>query len=168
VVYVIDHSLSMGPFLDRARSELLQSLRTLPPEVMVQVLAYNHVEPHFLVAPECLLPANPETIACFVQALEKLTAWGKTDHFNALRRALLQHADALYLLTDGDGLTPRDVQLLTNLNDRRTAIHVIEIVPGRTPRPDSPLLQLATHNHGTYRYVAATQLVTTTPVLAPQ
>src|SRR5581483_7459538 len=43
VVYVLDRSGSMGPSgaLERAKAELLLSLRRLPPEMLFQVIAYN-------------------------------------------------------------------------------------------------------------------------------
>ena len=61
----------------------------------------------------------------------------------------------------GSDLT--DVQVLTNQNRvQRTAIHVIEVVDGRVPRPDGPLAQLAARNGGTHRTVAAS-LLTASP-----
>jgi hypothetical protein len=159
VVYVIDRSLSMGMnrAFNRASVELVTSLQHLSPDVQFQVVAYNHQEPHCLVGSDRLLPAQPEIVASFVQAFDALLPSGSTNHVAALQRALSLSPDAIYLVTDADDLTVKDVQKVSNWNRARTAIHVIEMVSRRTPQPDGPLMQLASNNHGTYRCVSPIQ-----------
>jgi hypothetical protein len=159
VVYVLDRSGSMGPSgaLERAKAELLTSLRRLPSGVQFQVLVYNDQEPQFLAAPECLVFAQPDVIERFARAVSELRARGETDHFKALRRALFLAPDMIYFVTDGQDLTPRDVTELTRQNSGRTTIHVIELVHRREPILDGPLVQLARNNRGTYRCLSPQQ-----------
>jgi hypothetical protein len=159
VVYVLDRSGSMGPSgaLRRAQEELVLSLRRLSPEVLFQVLVYNDQEPQFLVNPERLLPAQPDAVDRAVQALNELRARGETNHFTALSRALFLSPEVIYFVTDGQDLTPKDVNVLTKQNGGRTAIHVIELVRRREPLLDGPLVQLAHNNRGTYRCLSPEQ-----------
>jgi hypothetical protein len=157
VVYVIDRSGSMRMKLSRASAELLTSLQQLPLDLQFQVVAYNHQPPHCLVGPDRLLPAQPEIVAQFVQALDALLPSGSTNHVAALQCALVLNPEAIYLVTDADDLTVKDVQKVSNWNRGRTAIHVIEMASHRTPQLDGPLMQLASNNRGTYRYVSPPQ-----------
>src|SRR6185437_11251575 len=129
VVYLLDRAVSMGVnnTLGMACQELLASLRQLPPTTRFQVVTYN-------TSAECLvinrridlLPAEPAIIAQVASFLDALTATGKTDHANALRRGLQLHPDVLYFVTDADDLTLAEVASITSCN-RGTAIHAIEL-----------------------------------------
>jgi len=155
VVYVLDRSVSMGVNnkLDTACQELLTSLRRLPPTARFQVITYNtSAEPLVIDGRIDLLPAEPAIITQAAQSLQTLTATGKTDHANALRRGLLLHPEVLYFVTDADDLKFEEVELITHSN-QGTAIHAIELTRRPTPLPDSPLAELARHNRGTYRRV---------------
>jgi von Willebrand factor type A domain len=164
VVYVIDHSVSMGLHgaLRLALNELLASLRRLPDGTQFQVVLYNHhaetlcIHHRFDLA--VLDAAAREEVA---RAVVNLAATGGSNHREALRQALaeaLRQAlalgpDVLYLVTDGAEMSAAEVLAVTRLNQRPTAIHAIEL--GRGGRPaDSPLYRLASDNRGTYRCVA--------------
>ena len=172
VIYVIDRSASMGMnrgAFRRASTELLTSLRQLPPDVLFQVVAYNDGQPHCLVSPEHLQLAQPEIVAQFVRAIDdpKLLPEGKTHHVAALRYALFLNPDAIYWVTDGDDFSADDLHDVLNANRAQTAIHLIDMGYG-TRAVDNPLIQLTKITHGTYRAVRAASPVTAIPGLAPQ
>jgi hypothetical protein len=172
VVYVIDRSASMGMnrgAFRRASIELLTGLRQLPPDVQFQVVAYNDGQPHCLIAPDQLRPAQPEIVAQFVRAIDdpKLLPEGKTNHVAALRHALYLNPDAIYWVTDGDDFSPRGLNDVLTANRAQTAIHLIDMGYG-TRAVDSPLIQLTKITHGTYRAVRPVPQVTAIPGLARQ
>jgi hypothetical protein len=158
VVYVIDHSISMGPHgaLRLALRELLASLRRLPDGTQFQVVLYNHhaetlcIRHHFDLA--VLDATTREEVA---QAVANLRANGGSNHRAALNQALNFQPDVLFLVTDGAELSAAEVNALTLLNQGRnqgrTAIHAVELSHGRPA--DSPLRRLASANGGTYRCV---------------
>jgi hypothetical protein len=156
VVYVIDHSVSMGLHgsLRLARRELLESLRRLPDGTRFQVVLYNrHPETLYIHHRFDLAVLDAAARAEVARAVERLTATGGSDHGAALGQALRFRPDVLYLVTDGADLSEAVVRAVTNLNQRPTAIHAVEL--GRRGRPaDSPLYRLARLNRGTYRCVA--------------
>jgi hypothetical protein len=156
VVYVLDRSVSMGVNnkLDAACQELLASLRRLPPTTRFQIITYNTSAETLIIDRRIdLLPPEPAILAQVARFLDTLTATGKTNHANALRRGLLLHPEVLYFVTDADDLKLEEVANITNCN-RGTAIHTLELTRRPTPLPDSPLAELARNNHGTYRHVA--------------
>ena len=156
VVYVIDRSVSMGPFLKAAKRELLASLEQLPEEVRFQVILYNrHAEPLRLRGRTDLAPATAANKRETARLLESLPAAGSTDHLAGLRRALALRPEVSFFVTDADDLTAQQIAAVTQLNRSRTAIHTIELSrSSRGPHPDGPLALLARHNRGTYRRVS--------------
>lgn len=155
VVYVLDHSVSMGldRKLDFARRELIDSLRRLPRSVRFQVIAYNNSAETMLVDGRGdLLPADPAIVNKAVAQLQTLGAVGNSNHLAALRCGLDLHPDVLYFLTDADNLKPEVIAAITQRN-QRSVIHTIELTHRRTSQPDGPLARLARDNHGTYRPV---------------
>jgi hypothetical protein len=155
VVYVLDRSLSMGPegALGRARRELLASLARLPAGSKFQVILYNRqCEPLRIEGRSGFLPADEKTRHALAAELDRIAAAGNTDHFHAVQKGLLLRADVLYLVTDSDDLSDRDVQALTRQNGGRTAIHAVELSRRRADA-DGPLQRLATQNGGTFRRV---------------
>jgi hypothetical protein len=155
VVYLLDRSLSMGESdaLARARGELIASLRRLPPATRFQVIPYNRqAEPLRVLGQVGLLPADEDAVREAERQVTALPASGSTDHARALLRGLALRPDVLFLLTDADDLSDRDVRDVTLRNQGRTAIHAVEL-SRRAGRADSPLRRLAAANRGTYRCV---------------
>jgi hypothetical protein len=156
VVFVIDHSLSMGDGkkLDFARRELIASLRRLPPATRFQVIDYDDsADTLDIDGQRDLLPAEPAIIDKAISHLQMLGAAGKSNHVLALRRGVDLHPDVLYFLTDADDLKSEEVALITQRN-QRTVVHTIELTHRRADAPEGPLAQLAHENHGVYRRVA--------------
>jgi hypothetical protein len=156
VVYVLDCSVSMARDrrLDFARSELIASLRRLPPTVLFQVIDYNdYVESLLLDGRSSLLPAEPAIVDKAISHLRALEAGGDTNHFAALRRGLDLHPDVLFFLTDADDLRSEEIAAVTRRN-RGSIIHTIELTRRRASQPEGPLARLARDNHGCYRCVS--------------
>jgi hypothetical protein len=155
VVYVIDRSVSMGlnGSLRLALRELLDSLKRLPDGTRFQVVLYNQRPDMLYLQHHYDLAVLDDTARRAVaQAVANLTAFGGSNHREALEQALNFRPDVLYLVTDGADLGPAEVNALTRLNQGRTAIHAVEL--GRHGGPDSPLHALANANGGSYRVVA--------------
>src|SRR5262249_18217736 len=142
VVYLLDRSMSMGPHgaLERARRELSDGLRRLPPGALFQVIPYNRTaEPLRVNGRDGLLPADPETVGRVEQVVQALCASGGTDHVEAIRKGLLFRADVLYVIsdaTDARELPAAEVRRLTQLNNGRTQLHAVELSRQRTVRKD--------------------------------
>jgi hypothetical protein len=149
IVFVIDRSVSMGLCggLQRARDELRAALRALPPDARFQVIAYNQAA--ILLLPD-LLPAGPDTVERALQKLDALHAEGRTDHLKALKTALYQRPDVVFLVTDADDLDDWPVRL----NFGAATLNVVELGRG-AGRGEGPLARLARSTGGTYRRVAA-------------
>jgi hypothetical protein len=147
VVFVIDRSISMGlsGALRAARAELKACLRALPPTARFQVVFYSQRAELLSGRPGDLLPADVATVARMVALVERIPAEDGTDHLRALLCGLELSPAVLFLVTDGDGLEPAQVQKLTRINRGRAAINVIDVGRG------SPLLkELALANRGLY------------------
>lgn len=145
----------MGPSraLNRARQELLNALARLPAGATFQVILYNlQAETLRIDGNSGYLPADESTRAAVARALERTAAAGSTNHVNALRQGLFLRPDVLFLVTDADELTDREVQDVARFNTSRTAIHVIELTRRRADA-DGPLHRLATLTGGSYRSV---------------
>ena len=140
--------------LDFARSELIASLRRLPPTMRFQVIDYNEYAKSLLVDGHCdLLPAEPAILEKAVSLLQTLEAGGNTNHLAALRRGLDLHPDVLYFLTDADDLRAEEVAAVT-LRNQGSVIHTIELTRRHISRQEGPLARLAHDNHGSYRRVS--------------
>jgi hypothetical protein len=162
VVFVLDRSISMGPSgaLAAARRELLACLLALPPSLRFQVIPYNRqAEPLRIAGRRELIPATPDTIQQAIRQVRELCPEGATDHVNALRRGLSLRPALLWLITDADDLTLPEVRRITDFNQGRTVLHVIELSGARGGRYDHPLERLARANAGTYRRVNPDRLV---------
>jgi hypothetical protein len=153
IAYVIDHSMSMGSSgaLERAKKEVLASLRALPPEARFQVIVYNHYANSLL--PGGWLTPDDATLASAKRRLNDLSASGTTDHVRALREALVARPDLLFWVTDADDLNEAAVRAVTRLNAGGASIHVVELAAGRGD-PKSLLARLAKGNGGEHRRVA--------------
>lgn len=154
VVFVVDRSASMGldGRLDRARRELAESLRRLPPSARFQVIAYNRVvEPLRVASGSDLVPATPDAITAAIEHIDRLAAEGGTDHVKSLRMAIALAPDVIYFLTDEDDLTASDVQSIVRLNHGRVCIHSMCIVP--PSGGNTPMQNMARLNRGQFKIV---------------
>ena len=154
VVYVIDRSSSMsidGRF-DRAREQVIASLRQLPPAARFQVIAYDKNAFTMRLAESGLAVATPANVETAAAALAAMAPEGATDHVRALKLALQLRPDVIYFLTDEDDLTAADVVQVTRFNGGKASIHALCLVAPSSA--DTPMRNLARRNRGEFRVVA--------------
>jgi hypothetical protein len=155
IVYVIDRSSSMGEHgaLEAACRELLASVARLPATARFQVVLYNRsASPLLLGGRTDLAAAGADSLHQVEAALAALRPAGSTNHVEALKTALTLLPDVLFLVTDADDLTQKEVRAVTALNQGRAVIHAVELTT-RPDHGDGPLALLARGNGGTYRAV---------------
>jgi hypothetical protein len=153
IVYVIDHSASMGlnGGLAAARKELTASLEMLPAGVRFQVIAYNRQVDQ--LPGSGFRVASRENRRQALDWINSLRAEGGTDATSALRRAIGYHPDVIFFLSDGDGIEYRQLRAVTRLNGGRTVIHAIGLRSSSQAPEDLALKTLTTENRGSYRNV---------------
>ena len=105
VVYVLDCSGSMGEFgkFATARAALVATLRLQPGEVRFQVVAYNTTA-RLLLAGGCV-PATAANVTAAETALAELSAAGRSNHAEAVRRAAALRPDVIVIVTDAEELS---------------------------------------------------------------
>jgi hypothetical protein len=160
VVFVIDHSLSMGlsGALPVAKRELLGGLAALAEDAQFAVILYNRqAEPLSLDSSAGLLAATESNRAAIARLVDQTRAEGGTDHLAALRRAVALGADVIYFVTDADEMTIEQVRNVALLNRGRAAIHTVEISDERERAEETPLKLLARLTGGTHRVVAVSR-----------
>jgi hypothetical protein len=153
VVYVIDRSSSMryGRF-DRARDQVVASLRQLPPEARFQVIAYDRNALMLRIGEGGLAAATPANVEAAAAELATMRDEGGTDHVRALKLALQLRPDVIYFLTDEDDLTPADVDQIKRINGGKTSIHALCLVAPSAA--ETSMRKLARQNRGEFRVVA--------------
>jgi hypothetical protein len=155
IVFLVDRSVSMGPTgaLATALQEVAASLKSLPPNVLFQVIPYNrHAEPLELDGLRGLAPADPATIEHAIEQLAHIQPAGATDSGEALFRAFQLRPDVIFLLTDADDLLAARLPSLWR-NRGEAVVHVVELSRGEWRQPDGTLAQFARSAGGTYRRV---------------
>jgi von Willebrand factor type A domain len=158
--YVIDSSGSMGlrNALDVAKRELLASLDRLPPDAQISVTFY-HLQAHKLTDPQGrpgMMAATAVNKSRVRSQLSSVIPYGGTDHFLALRTALVDKPEVIFFLTDADSMTDSDVdKLLPEIGKSR--LQAVEFGRGPDLGQHTPLRRLATTTGGAYRYIDTTQ-----------
>jgi hypothetical protein len=137
---------------DRARDQVIASLRQLPPDARFQLIAYDKNALLLRLGESGLALATPANVETAAAALAAMTPEGGTDHVRALRLALSLAPDVIYFLTDDDDLTPADVSQITHLNHARARIHALCL--DAPSAAETPMRDLARRNRGEFRVVA--------------
>ena len=150
-----------GPLI-AAKRELIASLQSLRSVHQFQIIFYNQ-EPQLMPAfrgqsPQMVFGDEPgkRLAASFVGGI---SAYGATDHMQALQKALQLRPDVVFFLTDADQpqLRTDDFPRIRRLN-QGTVINAIEFGIG-PPQPRFNFLQqLAAENGGRHTYVDVTRL----------
>jgi len=153
VVYVIDRSSSMGidGRFDRAREQVIASLRQLPADARFQVIAYDRTALTLRLGTGGLATASQANVETAAAALSAMASEGATDHVRALTLALSLRPDVVYFLTDEDDLTAADVAQITQFNRGLASIHALCLVAPTAV--DTPMRNLARQNRGEFRVV---------------
>ncbi len=156
-VFILDRSQSMGSdglgVLSRAQSELSGAINQLQLNHSFQVVTYHSKTS--TISKRELLPANAENKALVKPFLQRLAAFGSTEHKHGISAALAFRPDTVVLLTDGGypGLGNSEMK-----NIRRRAgdaeFHCIQfgLGPRQSTQPNF-MTKLAGQHNGTYRYI---------------
>jgi hypothetical protein len=136
IVYVLDTSGSMGEHgkLTRSRAALIATLRAQPPGVRFQVVAYSSAARSLFPGTSSVLAtaANIDAAALRLAALE---ANGRSHHAEGIRAAASHHPDAIFLLTDSDGIRGRELQSALAPSGKRTYISLSRVTASSIEPP---------------------------------
>ena len=156
VVYVLDHSASMGVAgkLEQAVACIRLSLRESSPEVRFQIVAYCSDVEVLAGSGEDLVAATPANIAAAEASLKSLVPEGASSHLSGLRKGLSFQPDALFILTDADDLKADHLRAVGNMNRGRTHIYPVLFGAARNGA-DSPFHALAHQNGGQLQVMAS-------------
>jgi Mg-chelatase subunit ChlD len=148
-VYIIDSSGSMaGARFDKARDELIRSLYALEDDREFCVIFFSTTTSPMFGSPK-LLPATAANKTRVEEWVQQFAVNGGTDPDEAIRMALKERPDAIFLLTDGEFDSSAVVTART-LNTRRITINTIGF---EDPGGEVNLKQLAADSGGKYRFV---------------
>lgn len=167
-VYVIDRSESMDGFegkpMQKARTELIESLTTLGPTHQFQIIFYSDTPMPYGGAtgsgPE-LLRGDDRTKELVKRFIRDIPAIGGTNHVDALRMALSMGPDILFFLTDGDYPQPARgavENILERASRFGTTIHCIQFGEGNRSELSNWISNLAQASGGQFRYVDVSEL----------
>jgi len=149
--WVVDCSGSMqGPPLERARQELLKSLRKLPQGLEFQVIFFDDL-PYSYPAGG-FAEMDPTSLAEAAAFISGIQGGGGTNVLQAMRQVFSQRTrpDTAFLLTDGefDPETPEFIQ--SRNSGAKVRINTVAFVD----RAGEPLLRrIASENRGDFRFV---------------
>ncbi len=166
-LYVFDRSESMlgygGAPLKRAKSELLESLKSLGPVHQFQIVFYNDSPlPFGGLGPggPKLYKGDDRSKEAAMRFVRDVSADGGTQHLDALRMALNMAPDVLFFLTDADSSpTAKEIDSLQTRAARAgTTIHGIQFGSGPNRNGGGWIRLLAEGTNGKFRYVDVTEL----------
>ncbi|MCL2709762.1 MAG: VWA domain-containing protein [Planctomycetaceae bacterium] len=163
-MYVFDRSTSMeGTPLRAAKRELIRSVYSLEEHHQFNVIFYSSKDYWQLWQPpergRRLVNATAANKQGAERHINSITAFGSTEHYGPLLEAIRHRPDVIFFLTDGesyDDLTSvqlRDIERENSRFGQGVQINVIQFGRGGfTDSPSQSLQQLASDNHGQYRY----------------
>lgn len=167
VVFICDVSDSTSRDLANLKLEMIRTIEQmprleiprpgLPPHKhLFSILAFggDHVQAW---RPGRWMPVSPETCASASEFVQSLATSGWDDPVPALRYAVGQHPDLLYLVTSGDFSDPNGVaSLLRQINTgHQTKVNCIHFSSGNSSDAvvRERLLAIARENGGVYKFV---------------
>lgn len=155
-VFVLDRSQSMGGqglgVLSRAQTELTAAISQLQNNHQFQIVAYHSRT--VTISKRQMLTATDENKALAKPFLQRLVAFGATEHNYGINAGLAFRPDSIVLLTDGGypGLSPSQLKQI-----RRTAgkaeFHCIQFGQGPQQESANFMTRLASQCNGTFRYI---------------
>jgi hypothetical protein len=155
-VFVIDRSQSMGGDglggIAAVAKQFEANLAALSADQRIQVVAYNESIAYF--QRRGLLPATEENQRALATYVERLAAFGPTEHEHGLLAALTLEPEVIYLFTDGGDphLKPGQIaSIRERAAESSTSVHVIHFSRDLGEIPANHFLRrLAAENGGTY------------------
>jgi len=155
-VFIIDRSQSMGSqglgVLSIAQRELTAAIEQLQPNHEFQIVAYHSRT--VTISKRQVLTANKANKALVKPFLQRLAAFGATEHHYGISAGLMFRPDTVVLLTDGGypGLSATQLKQV-----RRTAgkaeFHCIQFGLGPQQASANFMTRLANEGNGTFRYI---------------
>ncbi len=150
--FVVDCSGSMGHSrMERAKTELIESILRLEPDQRFYVTFFSH--DHFPMSepPRELVPASLEEKTRVFQWMSTIQAGGGTRPEPSLLMTAEMKPEAIFLLSDGvfAPLRPSTFELLA---EQQIAVHTIAF---EDPSGAATLEQIAARTGGTYRFIPA-------------
>jgi hypothetical protein len=91
---------------DTARAALVATLKLQPATVRFQIICYAGTAGPLLTSNRSGLPANEANVRAAIEKLAALEPRGLSDHFGAIRAALVFQPNVILLLSDGDDISP--------------------------------------------------------------
>ena len=155
-VFIIDRSQSMGSdglgVLHRAQEELTNAISQLQPNHEFQIVAYHSRT--VTISERRMLTASENNKALVKPFLQRLAAFGATEHSYGINAALAFRPDTVVLLTDGGypGLTSSEFSQIKK-SARNAEFHCIQFGLGPLQKSLNFMTQLATQCDGTFRYI---------------
>jgi von Willebrand factor type A domain len=153
-VYIVDMSGSMhGTRFERAKKELIRSIKKLGPEQKFYVYFFND-RTYGLFDPKPaagMIPANNTNKDRAKRWIDTRQAESTTNPNYALQLALEMRPDVIFLLTDGELDEPEAIrQMIRKTNRYNVVIHTIAF---ENEDGGVTLKTIAEENSGTYRFV---------------
>ena len=155
-VFIIDRSQSMGSqglgVLSRAQSELTKAVQQLQPNHAFQIVAYHSRT--VTISERRLLVANAKNKALVKPFLQRLAAFGATEHNYGINAALAFKPDSVVLLTDGGypGLQSKQLEQVRR-SVGKGEFHCIQFGLGPQQESANFMTRLASECNGTFRYI---------------
>ena len=155
-VFILDRSQSMGGdglgVLSRATNELTSAISQLKSNHEFQIVAYHNRT--VTISKRQMLEANDENKALVKPFLQRLAAFGGTEHNYGIGAALAFRPDSVVLLTDGGypGLTATQMKDIRR-RAGKAEFHCLQFGLGPQQETVNFMTRLATQCNGTFRYI---------------
>ena len=155
-VFILDRSQSMGGqglgVLSQAQKELTAAISKLEENHEFQIVAYHSRT--VTISKRQLLSGNEENKALVKPFLERLAAFGGTEHNYGIVAGLAFRPDSVVLLTDG-GYPGLSATELKDIRRRagKAEFHCIQFGMGPSQESANFMTRLAGQGNGTYRYI---------------
>lgn len=155
-VFILDRSQSMGGdglgVLYQAQRELTAAVNQLQPNHEFQIVAYHSRT--VTVSERRMLTASDKNKALVKPFMERLAAFGATEHSYGINAGLAFRPDSVVLLTDGGypGLTAAELKQIRKAAGK-AEFHCIQFGMGKLQKPADFMTRLASQGDGTFRYI---------------
>lgn len=155
-VFILDRSQSMGGdglgVLSRATTQLTNAISQLKSNHEFQIVAYHSQT--VTISKRQMLVANEENKALVKPFLQRLAAFGATEHNYGITAALAFRPDSVVLLTDG-GYPGLSASQLKDVRRRagKAEFHCLQFGLGPQQETVNFMTRLATQCDGTFRYI---------------
>lgn len=156
IVFVVDRSASMAPFLPLAKAHIARELRRMQPDCQFQVIFFSDGAPAHSPA-KILVPATEAHKRTGTDFMGTVTASGGSDPSEALKAAFALKPDWINLLSDGD-LDPDLVKLVAELNKDKEVQVCTRWLNRGFDFDRSPMATIAAQNDGEIKILEESEL----------